>query len=131
MDRVCSFCSKKDPDVEIPARTHLWVLSDAENAVTLPKCDGTPGYELYECGYEDCDGSEKREMDLDGYIPEHEEEEAQTIREATCTQNGLIKHACKNCTWTEMEIIPGEHKWGEPAYTGEVPAPGEDRKSVV
>ncbi len=131
MDRVCSFCSKKDPDVEIPARTHLWVLSDAENAVTLPKCDGTPGYELYECGYEDCDGSEKREMDLDGYIPEHEEEEAQTIREATCTQNGLIKHACKNCTWTEMEIIPGEHKWGEPAYTGEVPAPGEGEEPAV
>ena len=68
-------------------------------------------YTCSECGYVKTQDVTKHDMD-DGVI----------IQNATCTENGVMKYSCKNCSYYENEDIdPLGHNFGNYVLTGTNP----------
>jgi len=108
----------------VEATGHAW----GEKTTVVPKCDGTPGYDLYVCANAGCEKKENYtyyswndvasntyySVDEANKIHDLDANAGTELRAMSCKTNtdGLYTYVCADCGKTILVTIKAEHAWG-------------------
>lgn len=105
----CVRCGKTLYTKTLDALKHVGINDNIDKSLSVASTCATRGYNVCVCKNDGC-GYTKKEM-LPINPANHKYVIDTTIREATCTNNGLAFAHCEYCDWEGLYSIAANHKW--------------------